>query len=133
MSNAETKQKLVAWPALKRIGLTDEQLTLLPNQGFIAEEWRHGRAVYRLHFRDATCRQRAVNIRAADLPAVALELKELQWRRHLKRRLAELDRGRRQLARDRKVPLAPLVAERGLKFHGHAIRAPRTRLVNRVH
>ena len=132
MSEPETKQNLVASPALKRVGVTVEQ-TLLANQGFIAQEWRHGRAVYRLHYRDANRRQRAVNIPAADLPAVELELNELQRSRRVKRRLAELDRRRRQLARDRKMLLAPLIAERGLKFHGHAIRAPRTQLVNRVH
>ncbi len=133
MSHAKKYPKLLAVPALQRLGLNIEQIELLATQGFIHEEVRRGRRVFRLHYRDADRRQRAVNIPAAEVTAIMSELSALQSFRQVKRRLVELDSRRRQLVRDRKEALAPLVAAEGFKFHGRTIRVPRCALVRHDH
>ncbi len=102
---------------------------MLPTQGFIHEEVRRDRRVFRLHYRDVDRRQRAVNIPATEVTAIMSELHALQSFRRVKRLLGELDSRRRQLVRDRKEALAPLVAAEGFKFHGRTIRVPRWRMV----
>jgi hypothetical protein len=119
----------VAFPALRRLGLTLEQLSLLTHQGFIERATRGDRVVSRLRYRDGSGRQRALNLPAAEVDAVENEMQALRSGRRARRRLAELDRLRRQLGRDRKALLAPLVAANELRFHGRTIRVPRWRVV----
>jgi hypothetical protein len=129
MHHHEHNMLAVACPVLQGLGLALEPLLLISRQGFIERATRGDRVVSRLRYRDATGRQRALTLPAAEVSAVEKEIQTLRTYRRARRRLAELDRIRRHLGRDRKALLAPLVAAHGLRFHGRTIRAPRWRVV----
>jgi hypothetical protein len=119
------------FPALAKLGLTDEDLNALAHQGFVAPERRQAGTFFKLRFR-RDGRQVVRYVGGPEKAAcVATELKTLQVARYNRRELDKLGRVARQLLRDAKAKLEPPLLELGFKFHGRAIRRPR-RTVSQV-
>lgn len=117
--------RFTEFPALAKLDLVGADLDELARQGFLALERRHGRPVYKLRFRRAG-RQVVRCVGGTDVAAlVAAELNTLQINRRKQRELDLVGRAARQMLRDAKTKLEPLVLEQGFKFHGRAIRRPR--------
>jgi hypothetical protein len=112
-------------PALARLGLCESDLDELEHQGFLAPEHRGDRTHYKLRFR-RDGRQVVRYVGGTEKATlVAQELNTLQTTRRVQRELAKLGVAARQILRDAKTQLEPLLLDRGFKFHGRAIRRPR--------
>jgi hypothetical protein len=96
----------------------------LRRQGFVAREKRGDHGVYfKLRFRSRGKQEvRYLGTDADFARAVARELRELQQSGRAERRLRALIAEARRLLRDGKRQLEPLLEQRGLHFHGMAIR-----------
>jgi hypothetical protein len=113
------------FPALAKLRLCKEDLAELGRQGRIVPERRGDRTYYKLRFRRAG--QQVVRCvgGAQEAALVAEELKALQSNRRQRLELDALNRTARHVLRDAKVKLERLLAERGFRFHGRAIRRSR--------
>jgi hypothetical protein len=114
----------VAYPILNRLTRGDEELSALARQGFLRREQRGKKTIFRLRFR-LHGRQYVRYVSREDAEALEAELEVLQSLVRARRRLARLAALTRQALRHRKLALAPLLDERGLRFHGHHIRGRR--------
>jgi hypothetical protein len=112
------------FPNLRGLRLTDDDLRALSEQGFIAEERRGKRKYPKLRFRRGG-RQHVRYVPPGILEVVRHELELIQGQRRLGRGVIGLDRRRKQLLREMKRELEPLVRAEGLAFHGFSIRRPR--------
>lgn len=100
----------------------------LARQGFVATEHRGQGTYYKLRFRCGG-RQIVRYLHGADeAAAVRAALQTLQQGRRRERTLRQIASAGRQLLRDAKRQLEPLVAARGWKFHGRCVRRPRITL-----
>jgi hypothetical protein len=117
--------RFAEFPALAKLRLVDGDLDELADQGFLAQERRRDCAYYKLRFRRGG-RQIVRYVGGANEAAVITEeLKKLRAGCRLRRELRALDCSARQMLRDSKSQLEPLLVERGFRFHGRAIRQPR--------
>lgn len=116
---------LAKFPALAKLHLTGADLGTLAHQGFVSEERRQDRTYYKLRFRSAGRQVVRYVGGATAAAAIEAELQQLRAGRRCQRELAELDRVTRRMLRESKAQLEPLLASRGLRFHGRAIRRPR--------
>jgi hypothetical protein len=112
------------YPALTRLRLGQEDLIALSQQGIISPERMRGPIRHKLRFRRSG-RQVVRYIRPTDIDRVRAELSELQAARRLNKELSQLNRLARQVLRDSKTQLQPLINELGFRFHGREIRRPR--------
>jgi hypothetical protein len=113
------------FPALTALGLGAAEIGVLERQGFLRED-RHGAQLrFKLRFR-LDGGQRARCVPAKLVPAVRLELNELQAGTKLAQRVGRNVRAARVALRQTKQQLGPHVRELGLVFHGHELRRPRT-------
>lgn len=110
----------VAFPLLNRL-VSAEELRALTLQGSIHSERRGGKTVFRLRYR-AGGRQHVRYVSPCDAAALEVELTLLQRRYRARRCLRGLATLARQVLRQRKSTLAPLLEARGLHFHGQQIR-----------
>jgi hypothetical protein len=126
MTIANTTERLEKemFPHLNRLVLSDEDFGALARQGTVRSEKRGSKTVFRLRFR-VQGRQCARYVRAADAAALQAELALLQRRVRACRRLARLAALARQLLRERKSALTPLLESQGYHFHGQQIRRAR--------
>ena len=108
---------------LGRLGLAPEDVAALARQGFVAADRRvGGRRYFRLCWR-AAGQQRTRYLGDAERASQARrELALLQRERTAERELARLRRDARRLLRASKAELAARLKDRGLHFHGLAIR-----------
>jgi hypothetical protein len=114
-------QDLSAYPLLRRLGLSDQELDALRRQGFISREMRGRKTVYRLRYR-VDGRVRVRYVRPEDAESVEAELALWQRRMRSRRRLRWLAVAARRELRQQKILRTPLLAERGYHFHGYAVR-----------
>jgi hypothetical protein len=122
---APDADRMSRFPALAKLSLSEADLAELAHQGSLAPERRGSRTYYKLRFRRGG-RQLVRYVGGADQAAlVSEELSALQTTRRLERQLNEVGRAARQLQRDAKAKLEPLLAECGFRFHGQAIRRSR--------
>jgi hypothetical protein len=112
------------FPLLSRLELNDEEVRALTKQGFLRCEARGTKTIYRLRYRVGG-RQHARYVSPRDAAALETELEILQRSVRSRRRLAHLARLARQLLRQRKLTLGPLLEARGYHFHGEEIRQRR--------
>jgi hypothetical protein len=110
-----------AFPLLHRLALSDEQRTALTRQGFIGRETRGRKIVFRLRFRFHG-KQCALYVSPRDASALEAELGALQRQVHARRRITRLATLARQVLRQHRSTLAPLLEARAYHFHGHQIR-----------
>jgi hypothetical protein len=130
-SAAESSPEPAGFPGLARLRLTAEDMEALSRQGFVSREARRrgrgcGRHRYKLRFRVAGVQK--VRCIGADRDAAAQvrrELAELQKPRRADQMLARQMRAARRALREAKEASAPLLEERGYKYHGHTIRRTR--------
>lgn len=119
--------RLAAFPSLAALGITEDDLEELSQQGFVCEERRGARRFYKLRFR----RQRKQIVRyvgdARRAATVASELAALQHETRLMRKLRAGVKVTSGMLRDAKRQLEPLLQAHGFTFHGLAIRKPRKR------
>lgn len=112
--------------SLAGLGLSFEHLQSLARQGSVCEERRGSLSYYKLRFRHRG--QQLVRYLGRD-PAVAerirKEVTSLQEPRQATLELSRLRRQVRQALRDAKMQLTPVMAQRGLKYHGYSLRASR--------
>jgi hypothetical protein len=94
-------------------------------QGFVSQELVRNEPRYKLRFRRPGGRQVVRYIRAADVEAVKADLAKLQTARRIERELRQTTRLGREVLRNAKKLLEPVVTELGLRFHGRVIRRPR--------
>lgn len=117
-----------SFPALRQLGLGDEELNSLRNKGYLTQDDRgHGHAGYwRLRFRHDR-RTRTVYLgRDAGLVArVQQELSLLQTPFRLRRQCTLASQEGSQLLRDVKKRLGPLLQEIGFHYHGDTLRKTR--------
>jgi len=116
--------KAVCPRGLSALGLSDDQLTALARQGFVAAEYRGQRgATFKLRFRFQG--RQVVRYLGQD-PAAARQIREavlaLQAERRDDREMQQAIREARNLLRETKRQLLPDVRREGFKFHGFAIR-----------
>ena len=111
---------------LAGLNLDDEEFAALKRQGFVSRETRRGISVFKLRFR-VNGRQRVKYVTTDPVVAAALErqLRQLQRAKDNDITLRSLNREARQLLRQCKNRLSPLVEQAGLGFHGRALRRPR--------
>ena len=113
---------------LERLDLSPEQMQALRRQGFVSEESRHGRTIFKLRFRMA--RRQFVKHLGTDVlfaQAVREQLRAFQMERTSLRELNEVARKARAVIRDFNRRLQPYLEAAGMCFHGHAIRRKRGR------
>jgi hypothetical protein len=110
-----------AFPLLNRLTLSDEELVVLTRQGFITSERRGRKTLFRLRYR-VHGRQRVRYVSPRDASALEAELGKLQKRVRARRRLNVLAALARQVLRQRRSTLAPLLESRGCHFHGYQVR-----------
>lgn len=115
---------LEAFPLLSRLALSDEELGALTRQGFIRIERRGARTIFRLRYR-VHGQQRVRSVSPGEAAALEAELRLWQRRARARRRLAGLAALARQVLRDRRSTLAPILEARGYYFHGNQIRRRR--------
>jgi hypothetical protein len=113
-----------AFPLISRFGLSDDELLALTQQGFVRTQRRGRKTVCRLCFR-AHGQQCARYVCPRDAALLKAELELLQKRARSRRRLNRLAALARQALRRHRSTLAPLLAARGFRFHGHHIRERR--------
>ena len=112
--------------ALARLRLTTAELETLRRQGAVARERRGRRWLYKLRFRvDGRQVTRYVGTDAGKAAEVRQGLREWQVGRHLDLALGRLARQAGRELRRAKQELEKQMAERGLGFHGLAVRRPR--------
>ena len=110
------------------LNLDDEEFAAVRRQGFVSRETRKGRTtVFKLRFR-VNGQQRVKFVTTNPVMAAALEreLRQLQRSKDKDLTLRSLNREASQLLRQCKTRLAPLVEQAGLRFHGRALRCPRS-------
>jgi hypothetical protein len=113
-------------PQLAKLNLTNAQLAALRRQGFVNQERRNGRTVYKLRLRVG--RVQIVRFLGTDrklaesLPA---ELRHWQSGRRLQLEAGRLRKTLRALLRRQKRQLTSLVEQAGYRFHGRQVRRPR--------
>ena len=128
LSMTFTETDAASLTALKRLGLTPEELNAVKQQGFVSQERRGRSVIYKLRFRlDRRQRVRYLGTNPTAADAVRQELEQLRLVNRVGRelRMWNLEAGR--LLRNTKRRLEPVVARAGLKFHGHALRKPHRR------
>ena len=109
--------------ALMRLGLKTAELETLRRQGFVSRECRGGRWLYKLRFRvDGRQVTRYVGTDVRKAAEVQQGLTEWQGERHLELELGRLARQAGRELRRAKRQLAEQMADRGLNFHGLAVR-----------
>lgn len=112
--------------ALARLGLTTAELETLRRQGSVSRERRGRRWLYKLRFRvDGRQVSRYVGTDAGKAAEVRQGLHQWQRERHLDLELGHLARQAGRELRRAKQKLDEQMAERGLGFHGLAVRRPR--------
>ena len=113
---------------LEALGLGNEEITALRQQGFVAGEVRAGRVIYKLRFR-LQGRQRVRYLGTDADKAVCVErlIQTLQRGRRIKKQLRDLNHDLTEKLGEMKRRLEPFLDRAGLKFHGLAIRNPRGR------
>ena len=110
------------------LSLSAEETAAVRRQGFVSREIRKGRiTVFKLRFR-VNGQQRVKFVSTDPVVAAALEGELGLLRRSKDKDLAlrSLNREASQLLRQCKSRLAPLVGQAGLRFHGLALRCPRS-------
>ena len=112
------------FPALASLGLGGEDLRMLTQQGFLSREIRRDKTYFKLRFR-RDGHQRVKYVSARQAPAVRAELTELQRAVQITRNLDAATRDAQQILRQTKRQLQPVLATRGLAFHGLAVRRRR--------
>jgi hypothetical protein len=110
-----------AFPTLNRLALSDEELGALTQQGSLRSERKGRKTIFRLRYRVHGL-QRVRYVSPREAAALEAELAKLQQRVRARRRLGRLAALARQVLRQRKSTLAPLLAAHGYRFHGHQIR-----------
>ena len=112
--------------ALVRLGLTTAELETLRRQGSVSRERRGRRWLHKLRFRvDGRQVTRYVGTDEGKAAEVQRGLREWQGDRHLDLELGRLARQAGQELRRARRELEEQMAERGLGFHGFAVRRPR--------
>ena len=121
IKNTTERLALEAFPLLNRLALSEEELSALARQGSIRRERRGRKTIFRLRYR-VHGRQCVRYVSPRDAAALEAELTSLQRRVRARRRLTGLAALARQLLRQRKSTLAPLLEAHGYHYHGHQIR-----------
>ena len=116
---------LATYPGLARLRLTEGDLPALQEQGSVCQEQHRGKPRYKLRFRAPGSRQVARYIPDHIVECVRVELDLLQSNRHASSALREATRRVRQIRRDDKRQLQPVLEELGYHFHGTRIRRRR--------
>jgi hypothetical protein len=109
------------FPLLSRLRLSDEELTTLRQRGSVRSQTRGKRKVFRLRFR-VLGRQHVRYVSRQDAAALEAELKTLQKKVRVRRSLNRVASVAREMLRQRKRALTPLLEERSYHFHGHQVR-----------
>ena len=122
----ETKQIAAAWIDQR---LSTEEQTLLAKTGFVSDDLLpSGNTAYKLRFRGRDRRQRVVyigtNIRLAEAVRAEVKRRQSPLRKHRQRR-ALTAKARSEL-RVMKRRLEPVLASRGIHFHGYDLRCRRS-------
>jgi len=116
-------------PTLAQLGLSDHELQLLTQQGYMRTENRSGKIVHRLRFRDGD-RQRAIYVSKQDVDAVSAELAFLQEGRKSRQNLKRIGRLANKKLREHVALLTPLMESCDYRRHGHQFRRRRIRTDN---
>jgi hypothetical protein len=109
-------------PGLAQLRLIPEDLQELASQGFVAPERRGERNYFKLRFRRGGHQVVRYVGGARAAAVVTEELAALQAGRRVRRELRVLNRAAREMLRESKSQLEPLLARRGFKIHGRAVR-----------
>lgn len=125
-SNSPPDQWAEMFPVLASLGLSPTERKDLTQQGFVSEEQRGRRKYHKLRFRSEGRQvvryignaQRAARVRA--------ELEMLQQPSKAQRELKARVQQAGKLLRESKQALEPVLEAYGFRFHGYAIRRPRT-------
>jgi hypothetical protein len=112
---------LLDFPLLSRLRLNGEELIALSQQGTVRSEMRGTKKIFRLRFR-VDGRQHVRYVRPCDAAALEAEVESLQKTVRARRNLNRVARAGRDMLRERKRSLTPLLEESGYRFHGHQIR-----------
>ncbi len=115
-------------PVLERLGLSNEDLESLRQQGFVRLETRGGKTRSRLCYR-LRGRQYSRYIPAHITVAVTAELWLLQEQLRARRAMAKLAPLARRMLREHKELLRPFLLEHGHYRHGHQLRRRRAKKV----
>ena len=109
---------------LNCLGLTEDQIAALRQQGFVARERRHGRSeVFKLRFRINGQQQvRYLGTSPLEATRVALALKALQKAKRLRREMQRLQRESQAVLKATKKLLGPALEAAGFRFHGLSVR-----------
>ena len=113
------------FPALRALGLGDDDLAIVRRNGYLQQDRRAGQGVgyWRLRFRQAG-RLRTVYLGrdARRVSLVQRELSTLQAKRTARREQARAVRRGRDVLRGAKARLTPILGQYGYHFHGDVIR-----------
>jgi hypothetical protein len=114
------------FPALTKLELSTMEFDALARQGFVCEERRRDTTYYKLRYRLAgKQRVRYIGEVAAAL-VVKRELASLQQNARSRRQVTALRQVASKQLREAKQLLQPYLQERGLYYHGQAIRKRRS-------
>ncbi len=122
-------RRAAAERCLAELGLGAAELAAVTRRGFISRDLRgRGTAVYKLRFRcDRRQRVDYLGTDAGWAGRVQEALREPQQERQLELALSRLHRYAAMLLRDSKRRLAAPLAAVGIRFHGRAVRRPRSK------
>jgi|SRR4051812_24878388 hypothetical protein len=113
------------YPGLSQLHLQSEQFALLPHNGFLTSEQRHGKLRDKLRLREDSGRQIVRWIPPHLVDQVRSELEVLQAGRRVMRKLRESTNDVRRAQRECRVELEPVLIALGYRFHGNSIRRRR--------
>lgn len=114
--------------ALATLGLSDDELAALAEQGFVCAEVRGRKRVrYKLRFRVGRKQHvRCLGTASDFVDRVRAEVAQLQQRTRSYQELGHLMRAAIRQLRAAKQQLEPLLKKVGFSFHGMAVRKPRS-------
>jgi hypothetical protein len=115
----------LAYPRLAQLRLTDDDIRALAGGGALRSEQHRGKARYKLRFRTSGGQQVVRCVPTSLVEPVRIELDSLQSSRRAARELRVATRCLRQVRRDAKQQLQPMLDRLGYYFHGTSIRRRR--------
>ena len=119
------RSRIANFPAIAKLGITEEELNALTFQGFVCQDRRGDKIYYKLRFRLGG-NQHVRYIGNLDIArAVEAELLVLQQDVKHRQQLTALARAGSHQLRHAKQVLQPLLEIQGFHFHGQSIRKRR--------
>jgi len=124
--SCRSQRALHAFPLLASLNLTESELESLSRQGFVSAEIRPSGTYFKLRFRRDGCQVvRGLGKSSKRAAQAQQELKQLQKRTEAWRKLNRLMLRAKELLRESRQQLSPILEVLGYHFHGAEIRQHR--------